>query len=148
MLVEYFNQLIAPSPALIAWVKKELRQSHLEENERYNVSLKQLGEARRRLDNQIQVLYEDRLDGRISPEVYDRKFHEKTEERKAIISNIERLAGQNTEYIEQAVDILDLTQNAAEIFKSKSKGSYWEIYFRIFPSMENICLLYGGRSLR
>lgn len=119
-LSEYFNQLIAPSPALIAWVKKELRQSHVEETEQYNASLNQLTNAQRRLDEQLRVLYEDRLDGRISPEIYDQKFKEKTEERKAIVKNIERLTIRNTDYIEKAIDILDTTQRAAEIFRSKS----------------------------
>jgi site-specific DNA recombinase len=41
-LAEYFNQLIAPSPAIIAWVKKELRQSQAQETEQYNASVKQL----------------------------------------------------------------------------------------------------------
>lgn len=75
--------------------------------------------AHRRLDEQIKVLYEDRLDGRISSETYDIKFREKTKERDSIAKNIERLSGQNTEYIEHAIDILELTQNAASIFASK-----------------------------
>lgn len=118
-LTVYFRQLIAPSPALIAWVKKGLRQSHADETEQYQASIQKLTTAHQRLDNQIRVLYEDRLDGRISPKIYDQKFKEKTTERDIIAKNIERLSSKNTDYIEQAVDILDLTQNAAEIFQSK-----------------------------
>lgn len=118
-LAEYFKQLIAPSPALIAWVKKELRQSHAEESEQYHAAIKQLTSKQQRIDEQIKVLYEDRLDGRISPELYDQKFKEKTAEREGYIKNLDRLTRQNTDYIEQAIDILELTQNAAEIFKTK-----------------------------
>lgn len=118
-LAEYFNELIAPSPALIAWVKKELRQSHASETEQYQASIDRLQNSLRRLDTQLKVLYEDRLDGRISSEVYDQKFKEKKDERKSIVKNIDRLTNQNTEYIEQAIDILELTQNAAEIFRTK-----------------------------
>lgn len=118
-LATYFNELIAPSPALIAWVKKELRQSHAEETVQYQASIRKLTNAHRRLDEQIKVLYEDRLDGRITSETYDVKFREKTKERDSIAKNIERLSGQNTEYIEHAIDILELTQNAASIFASK-----------------------------
>lgn len=118
-LAEYFNSLIAPSPALIAWVKKELRQSHATETEQYQASIDKLQNSLRRLDTQIKVLYEDRLDGRISSEVYDQKFKEKSEERKSIAKNIDKLTTQNTEYIEQAINILELTQNAAEIFRTK-----------------------------
>lgn len=119
-LAEYFSQLIAPSPALIAWVKKELRQSNAQETEHYQASIQKLTNAHRRLDEQIKVLYEDRLDGRISSETYDLKFKEKTKERDEIAKNIKRLSGQNTEYVERAIDILELTQNAAEIFSTKS----------------------------
>lgn len=118
-LADYFSELIAPSPALIAWVKKELRQSHAEETEQYQVALNRLNDSHRRLDNQIRVLYEDRLDGRISSEIYDQKFKEKTTERDNIAKNIKNLTSQNTEYIERSIDILELTQNAAEIFKHK-----------------------------
>lgn len=118
-LAEYFNELIAPSPALIAWVKKELRQSHASETEQYQASIDKLHNSLRRLDMQLKVLYEDRLDGRISSEVYDQKFKEKKDERKSTVKNIDRLTDQNTEYIEQAIDILELTQNAAEIFRTK-----------------------------
>lgn len=118
-LAEYFNELIAPSPALIAWVKKELRQSHASETEQYQASIDKLQNSLRRIDTQLKVLYEDRLDGRISSEVYDEKFKEKTAERKSIAKNIEKLTNQNTEYIERAIDILELTQNAAEIFRAK-----------------------------
>lgn len=118
-LTNYFNALVAPSPALIAWVKNELRQSHANETEHYQAALNKLTSAQRRLDSQLHVLYEDRLDGRISSEVYDQKFKEKTSERQAIVKDIEHLTNQNTEYIEKAIDILDLTQNAAEIFRTK-----------------------------
>ncbi len=118
-LTDYFGQLIVPSPAIIAWVKKELRQSHVEETEQYRASVQQLTNKHRRVDEQIRVLYEDRLDGRISPELYDQKFKEKTAERDELAKSLERITKQNTEYIEQAIDILDLTQNAAEIFRTK-----------------------------
>lgn len=118
-LADYFNELVSPSPALIAWVKKELRQSGAQETEQYEASIQKLTNAHRRLDEQIKVLYEDRLDGRISSVVYDEKFKEKTKERDEIAKNIKNRSSQNTEYIERAIDILELTQNAADIFKNK-----------------------------
>lgn len=118
-LADYFAELIAPSPAIIGWVKKELGRSHASEAERYQASIGKLQSSLRRLDLQIKILYEDRLDGRISPEIYDQKFKEKTAERKSITKNIERISDENIGYIEQAIDILDLTQNAAEIFRTK-----------------------------
>ena len=51
--------------------------------------------------------------------MYDVKFKEKTAERDDIAKQIKRLSGENTEYIERAIDILELTQNAAEIFRTK-----------------------------
>ena len=118
-LAEYFNELIAPSPALIAWVKNELRRSSADESEKYQAAMNKLTNSHRRLDEQIKVLYEDRLDGRISSEMYDLKFKEKTAERDEIAKQIERLSGENTEYIERSIDILELTQNAADIFRTK-----------------------------
>lgn len=118
-LAEYFNQLIAPSPAIIAWVKKELRQSSAREAEQHDAAVNQLTNHFRRLDNQIQVLYEDRLDSRISVEVYDEKVKAKTSERDETAKQLEKLATQNNDYIENGIDILELTQSAATIFRDK-----------------------------
>ncbi len=118
-LAEYFNELIAPSPAIIAWVKKELRQSHAHETEQYNAAIGQLTNRHRRIDEQLKVLYEDRLDGRIPPELYDQKFKEKSAEREEVAKNLTKLSENNTDYIEKGIDILELTQRAAEIFRAK-----------------------------
>ena len=119
-LADYFNQLIAPSPAIIAWVKKELRESHHQEDEQHKAAVRQLSRQFERLNLQISTLYEDRLDGRISAEIYDRKVQEKTAERDEVARKLESLSSQNTEYIAKGIDILETTQNAAEIFKNKS----------------------------
>ena len=119
-LADYFNQLIAPSPAIIAWVKKELRQTHATQSEQHQATVNKLTASYRRLDTKIKVLYEDRLDGRISPSVYDAKVQEKTTERDQIAKNLEKLSADNTDYIEKGIEILELTQNAAQIFKHKS----------------------------
>ena len=118
-LAEYFNELIAPSPAIIAWVKAELRSSSNEEHEQLKASRSQLQKQLNRLDRQIQVLYEDRLDERISPEVYDDKVKQKTDERNTVSKSLERLSSDSTKYIEQGIDILETTQKAAYIFKKK-----------------------------
>ena len=119
-LANYFNQLIAPSPAIIAWVKKELRETHTLEIEQHQAAFNKLTNSYRRLDAQIKVLYEDRLDGRISPSVYDAKVHEKTAERDQISKSLDKLSANNTDYIEKGIKILEITQNAAQIFKDKS----------------------------
>ena len=134
-LVKYFNQLVAPSPALIAWVKKELRQSHAHETEQYTAALKKLQDTQRRIGAQLQILYEDRLDGRISPELYDTKFKEKTVERNEIANNIKKLTETNSNYIERSIDILNLMQNASEIFKSKSLNDQRVLLSDIFSAI-------------
>lgn len=92
--------------------------------------------SHRRLDKQIKVLYEDRLDGRISSETYDLKFKEKTAERDEIAKQIKRLSSENTEYIERAIDILELTQNAAEIFRTKPVDAQRVLLGDIFSNIK------------
>ncbi len=118
-LAEYFEQLIAPSPAVIAWVKNELRRTHLEETNAYQLTVKRLTDQHKRIDRQLQVLYEDRLDGRISTEEYDRQYAIKKDERTGLAKQLEQLSQSNSKHVEQAIDILELTQNAAAIFSEK-----------------------------
>lgn len=117
---KYFEQLISPNPAIIAWVKKELKSTHYKEEELYNSKLSNLTNSYNRLDSQIKVLYEDRLDGRITPEIYDEKVKDKTKQKDEVSRLIGNLKNDNQKHISNGIRILDLTQEVASIFKEKS----------------------------
>ena len=118
-LADYFNQLIAPDPAIVAWVKKELRQVHHEETETHRAVTSQLTNRYNILVRQLEMMYEDRLNEKISPEFYERKLKEKTEEREQVSKQLAKLSGENRDYMERGIDILERTQNAATIFATK-----------------------------
>ena len=66
------KELVIP-PAILKWLQESVSESDLNEQAARDRELKRLEEQHRRLASKLDVLYDDRLEGRISPEMYDRK---------------------------------------------------------------------------
>lgn len=68
-------------------------------------------------------------------ENYDRMVKIKTNERNRIASELEKRNGDNTQFIQQGIDIFDLTQRAAEIFKEATMEDKRLLLGDIFSSI-------------
>ena len=146
-ITQHFEALVCPEPEIIAWVKKALRSSHSSEIELHKTSVQLLNTRYNLLQTKLDTLYEDRLEARITTEYYDTKFKEVTDERKQVLSSIERLTDTNTDYIERGINILELTQNAATIYKSlkntrKKQGLILDIFSNIGLNGESLLCEY------
>jgi site-specific DNA recombinase len=117
--IAYFEALKSPHPALVAWVKKELRASHQDEIEVHTASTEQLSRRKDKLDKMLDELYDDKLEGRISATKYDEKSTAIAEEQTAILTALGKLGAAKVSFINQGFDILELTQRAAEIYQAK-----------------------------
>jgi site-specific DNA recombinase len=78
--------------------------------------MKRLEEQHRRLGSKLDVLYDDRLEGRISPEMYDRKALECRNQATALERRIEEIRAAAPAPAESAIDLMGLTSRAAELF--------------------------------
>jgi site-specific DNA recombinase len=134
-LAGYFEALVCPEPELVDWIKVALQSSHKNEIEVHTSSVTQLNRRYDMLQTKLDTLYEDRLEGRISVEYYDGKFKDITDERKAVLEALERLTSSNTDYIEKGVEVLELTQRAAEIYQSKGEQERKALLSDIFSNI-------------
>ena len=66
------KELVIP-PAVLKWLQESVSEADLNEQAARDREVKRLEEQHRRLLSKLDVLYDDRLEGRISPEMYDRK---------------------------------------------------------------------------
>jgi len=83
-------------------------------NQHYDKLTKEYKDVTKKMDN----LYEDKLDGKISDDQYDR-FHKKFRDQKEEISiRLERLQEAEDNYYIKAKHFLDLSNRAYELFKS------------------------------
>ncbi|MGB7760090.1 MAG: recombinase family protein, partial [Bryobacteraceae bacterium] len=73
----------------------------------------------RRLQDRIDGMYEDKLDGRIANDFFDTKAAEMRAAQTAIIRDLEAHQTANRSYIEEGVQLLELAHNAHALFESQ-----------------------------
>lgn len=119
-LLKEFSELVSPSPDVIAWVKVTLRTKYEADMEARTALKKQLKDRHQQLGRRMDVLYEDRLDDRISVHQYDKMQKEASNEQKMIAKKLEDFEEDYLAILEKGIDILDLSQKAAAIYESKN----------------------------
>ncbi|MBU6389577.1 recombinase family protein [Patescibacteria group bacterium] len=113
-----FKALELKNTRLIGWISKALKESHREELAYYQGSLDELKERHDTLQRRIERIYEDKLDGIIDRDTYQRKFQEYTAERQRVLEKIEQHGTANTKYYELGSHIFDLSQQAQRVYRT------------------------------
>lgn len=103
---------------------------------------KQLKDRYDQLGRRVEIMYEDRLDGRISAHMYDQKHKEATNEQQLLSKKLESLESDYLSILERGINILDLSQNAAEIYKSKKDDERRALMRDLFSNLR-----LNGKSL-
>ena len=95
-----------------------LRDSHQGKKEFHNSLLSDLQTQYQKHENRIEKMYEDYLDGRITQNMYDKKYQEFRTSQKEIKSKIDNLDKADNEYYITASYILSLVNRAYDLFLS------------------------------
>ena len=109
------KELVIP-PGILKWLQESVCESDLNEQAARDKEVKRLEEQQRRLGSKLDVLYDDRLEGRISPEMYDRKAQECQKQATAVARRIEETRASTPAPVESAIDLMELTSRAADLF--------------------------------
>jgi len=120
-IISYLDKIQIKNSRLIDWIQKALKESHKDETEYRKNSHKELNHRFEQIQNRLSMLYDDKLDGKIAPDVYDIKFKQYSQQKEDIL---EALQGQNTAetaYFELGVNILELSRNAKELYRQAHK---------------------------
>lgn len=116
-LIDILDKLKLPKDAikrLIAALKKNEESKNL-----YNKDqLAKLQLTYDKIDKHLEVMYNDRLDGRLSTEEYDQKVVQYQNKREEIHSQIRNLKEVNTSNYITASKLLDLASRATELYQS------------------------------
>jgi site-specific DNA recombinase len=119
-LLKEFSELVSPSPDVIEWVKVTLRAKYEADMDARMALKKQLKDRHQQLGRRMDVLYEDRLDGRISVNQYDKMQKDASNEQKMIAKKLDEFEEDYLAILEKGINILDLSQKAAAIYESKN----------------------------
>ena len=109
------RELVIPA-GLLTWLQEAVAESDLNERGARDRELKRREEQHRRVQAKLEAIYEDRLESRISKELYDRKSHDLRTQSLEILNRMNQMRISAPAPIQDAIDLMDLTSRAAELF--------------------------------
>jgi site-specific DNA recombinase len=98
------------------WVSAALRESHTDQTRFREAEIKKLNAEHARLRTSLDTLYEDRIDGRIDLDFFERKSRQWRDEQFAIQRDIERHQTATESCMEAGVRIIELAQKLHSTF--------------------------------
>lgn len=101
-------------------IRDTIRANHSIEAEYKEKTLKVLDNRYLMLQRHLDILYNDRLGEKISPERWESKQNEINTEQAEILKQIEKIKSEETKYFELYINILDLARRAGEIYKKRN----------------------------
>jgi site-specific DNA recombinase len=84
----------------LAWVRRALMESHRDERQFHADAVARLQREHRRIQERLERMYEDKLDGRIDNDFYDKKAAEYRNEQARITRDLQAHGSANQLYME------------------------------------------------
>lgn len=119
-ILEVLNGFKIENPKLLEWVRKALKESHRDESDYHTDIVKELEERKRKIEKRLDVIYDDRVDGVITKELYNRKQNQYEEEIENVLEAINKHTKANIDYFKLGINIFELSQQGAEIYQNKA----------------------------
>jgi site-specific DNA recombinase len=104
---------------VITWMTEALRQSHEDERSYHEKAITRLQAEYARLQNRIEAMYVDKLDGRVDTAFFDRKAAEWRTEQDRLMRAIQELQAANQTYLKEGIRLLELGRRAHELFQKQ-----------------------------
>ncbi len=105
-------------PAIFALIQKALKESHVDEQRERDEQRRRLMIEADALQSRMDVIYLDKVDGRISADYHDRIVKPWREERARVIRDLEHLNSVDEAYSDDGVALLEVATNAHKAFAS------------------------------
>ena len=104
---------------VIEWVTRALRESHADEKRAHDEAIARLQAEHTKLQNRIDLMYVDKLDGRIDGAFFDRKAADWRIEQDKLLLSIEEHQAANRTYLDDGVRLLELAQRGYRLFQKQ-----------------------------
>jgi site-specific DNA recombinase len=120
VLEERFTELLGRlrfDDEVLGWVRDALLASHADERREHQEAVIRLQAECRRLDERINAMYIDKLDGKIGGDFYDKFAGEWRDEQRRLQREIGRHQNAEESYMDEGVRILELARNAQSLFE-------------------------------
>lgn len=107
---------------VLDWVRDALKASHADERKEQEQAILRCQKEYKRLEDRLQAMYLDKLDGRIDSAFYDRMSAQWRVEQTRLLREIERHGEAEESYMEDGVRLLELARNARQLFARQAPG--------------------------
>ena len=105
---------------VMAWVAKALRSSHADMVAHREASMARLQAEWERMQARIDTAYEDRLDGRIAPDFFERKAAEWRDEQAQLRRRMDLHLDADQASIDQGIALMELAGRAVELYEQQN----------------------------
>ena len=119
MLFPHFDGVAPKTPKILSILEKALKESHSSEIEYHTNCVTEINRNLEIAQRRLEAIYEDKIDKKITPEFYNRKFAEYTKEKDEATEALKKLNEGNTKYYEAGFALHELALRASEIYQSK-----------------------------
>ena len=136
-LDELMGTIKPTSELVLNWITKALKEKNKDKIDYSATTRETLTAALKQMENRLDKIYEDKLDGVISGEYYQTKFNEYTKKKKDIVKDIGSLESRVDNYYQIGVEIHELAFNALKLYHDR--GATFDdkrtLVSRIFTNM-------------
>lgn len=119
LFAELFTKIQIPED-IRQIILKSIRDSFKDKIAYHNTLIEQLQQQLKRLQNRLDQIYLDKIDGKISEEFWQSKSKEWSTEKDNVLIKLHAAQKADMNYLENAEFILELSKNAALMFKTGS----------------------------
>lgn len=110
---------VIPREAL-TWLTDVVSASDMNERAAREKAVNKLEEQHRRVQAKLDVMYEDRLEGRITADFYDRKARELQSQANALLRKVNEIGAAIPAPVEDAINLMGLTSRTADLFMAQA----------------------------
>lgn len=101
------------------WIVEALHQSHADEKRFREDAIIRLQEEQSKIQNRLDRLYDDRLDGFIEPDFFERKSREWRQTQKRLADQITEYQEAAHDYVQDGIRLLELSKKAYFLYKQQ-----------------------------
>ncbi len=113
----------------------KIRANHAQEIEYKERCITSLQDRYNRHQKRLEILYDDKLDGRIATEFWEIKKKEIDTEQAQILEDLKRIKNEETKYYEIGINIIDLARRSKAIYLRRSPEERRQLINLLFSNM-------------
>ena len=119
-ILEVLDGFKVNNARLLEWIRKALKESHRDEKDYHASAMRNLEKRRKKMEKRLDVLYDERIDGKITKEFYNRKQVQYEEELESVMGAVNKHTKAGIDYKKLGINIFELSQRGREIYEDKA----------------------------